>query len=660
MADFFFFTDYESILGQNVGDNFGPISNSSYRVNNVFQINVDSKAYAACDAIVLGQFSTHDSINLILKPLNNLPFNIGKVKYFIYRGIKSSSLVDGVNIATRTNNDLTEKIWFNQEQTDINAGSEPNIPVLASLGLSFTSNGVDDFLVADTAILENVFFKGGDVQLPMIKSGDCIGLFIGGTTNAGFEIVLDRIGSDLKMDSVRSEDHTINITSTMFSSDYEKFLNYTEKEKVLNYIDPCAFYGLFSGSTEALEIPTTGNTPISLNSLIEKFLNKNRIYLDIRNSYNKSFNYYAAFGSSIGITFDNNVLPTEYDYYDENISSNSTYGTWPLFIIENQSPEILLPNENGGKLFLSISDENEIIKCLYFSECRKGGKYMKDKFATFNSEDLIEISSWTYNNSNQNVFGASYISIKILPNTNIKYEGLFVPGNSILDHRFPINRMTVDFFEREENDVIVSVYNNSALIERNVYPEHFGDQYEAYIGISKDKYSFTFFMHPNANSGSYRNDSVNPNFTITNSIWKGSMNFLSALVPMTFSSIDIDCIEGSEELLTEKTFRLFKSGNGALNNNIEPSLFDCIQITHEQYESLLTLIDNSGFINDFDIYLGFDYDETYVKEMDHLHYRESLLVLEGFEFVPDSNDSEIRKKTVSTEIYLNTTISKNS
>ncbi len=668
MADFFFFTDVESLISQDVADRFGPVSDLEYRADTKFNVSSNSKAYAVCDAFVLVQNDTSSGINIILKPIVQPDFNIGQISYFIYRGIDPASLINGINIATRTNNDLTEKVWHNQEVTDTNSETGPNVPSVAMIGLSYSSTGIDDLLVPDTDTIESVFFKADDYQLPMINAGDHIGNFIGGSIKCGFEIIVERVGIEPTMKIARAQEHVIIITDLLGTTDYEKFLHFHKKEEILNYIDPAAFFGIFSHSQVGLKLKSTASATFTITDLILKFQNKNRIYLDIRNEYDYSYNYYYQYGSSLGLSFDpedTSLTIPVFDFYVENASLTTSYGSWPIFIIENQIAIELYENESHGSMFLKMPDENNVLKSVYFLEGRKNGKERginKDGASSkfefpVAEEPLISGSSWVYDDSGTSKFGASYVFAKLVFDNTTEYVGLFHPGKSIIDHLFSINKLKVDFFERGEDDVVLKVYQNATTIERNEYPEHCGELYGAYVGLAKDSDSYVFFSHANQDIGRYRKESAQPNFTFITALHKGYYDFFLLLGQLT-DTIDIDVREIEDDPEPHNTLRMLSKSIDILENKIEPSMFDCLQFSHDEYDDLVNLANTSDFIPGFDVYFSVKQEDTLVREMNAFQWRQVQITLEGLEFVPGSGDSMIRKKTVETGLYLKTSIPK--
>ena len=659
MADFFFFTDVESIVNQDNGDNFGPFSDTEYKVDSFIKVEVNSKAYAICDSQILVQFNSDNSLNIILRPTSQPDFNIGNISFIIYKGIDPNSLIDGVNVAERSKNDLTEYIWKNQQITDTDTKTGPNSPLVKLLGINYKSDGQGDFAVADTELIENIFHLKSDFQLPYVKAGDHIGNFIGGSKKLGIQIITEKIGFNPTFQLARKWNHSIIVDDLIGTTQSQSFLHYHKKEQILGFIDFVSFFGNFSNSVNILNIRSNTNNNVSIADLIEKFINKNRLYLDIRNENNHSYNYYQLFGSQIGISnldsFNFNNIPC-FNYYTQNISEQTNFGLWPIFIVENISPSILSTNSNHAILYLKIPDEKNVLKSIYFMEARKNGEKRENSFEYNLSQNLIDISSWIYEKQSSKKFGAANIILKLHFDKTKSIEGLFVPGRNILDHIFPINQLTISL-SRSERDVTIQSYQNGTIIENIDYPDFHGDLYAAFIGIAKDTNSYTFFVCANNEIGFLRSPSLKPNFSFVTANHKDRDDFFATLWELS-KSIDFEINEIQIESTSYPTIRFINNAVDIIENSISESLFDAIQISQSEYSDLITLMNTSGFILDYPIYVGTNEDDEWSMEYDDYHFRQVKLTLEGLEYVPNTNNEQLQKKIVSTNIALSTLINK--
>jgi hypothetical protein len=648
----------ETFTSQDSGDKFGPISDSQFRVDSPINVSVSAKAYAFCDAQILVQNSPSGNLNIVLKPIVQPILNIGRIDYIIYRGVDASSLVDSANVADRTFNDLNEKIWSNQEQTDTNNSTGPNNPSIDALGVSYSATGVGDFLVLDTESIESVFLKSDEIQLVTVQAGDKIGDFVGGVTKAGFEIVMERLGSIATMDIARLDEHILTMATTLGTTNAEKFDHYNEKEQILNYADPAAFFGMCHYGDDNLIIPSTVSAVFSIVDLVKKFQNRNRIYLDLRSEYDYSFNYFTNYDEDIAITLDVTTPPVTLplvNFYTGNLTPATGYGTWPIFIIESQTVVDLTGDSLGGKLLLELKDPNSCLSGSYFIEARTNNK----KTTPFNFKDgglTIELSSWIYDNAGQNVFGTGYILAKTFYDRQSSYLGLFKPSTSAIDHLFPINKLNLSF-EKDPDDVIMKIFNNGGVVQHLEYPEYFSETYASFLGIAKDSHSYTFFTYPNEDFGHKKDSKMSSNFTPITSRLKGEKDFFNT-IHKSVQNISFETRDIEYSTIMVPTIKAVRNAENSIGENFEPNYLNAIQITHAEYAAVLVAISSSDLLQQYSIYLSTKGDQSRIQELPGFQFRSTQLIVSGLRFVPGSLDAELESQTVDTGIYIQTIISK--
>src|SRR5882724_8809951 len=113
MSRFFFFTNIDSLGNQADADAFGPVIGSpetKFRVTSMHRpvAGKTATAYAVCHGRVLAQDVGPGLVNLILQPDEQPPFAFPRIKYFIYRGILKSTVVDIGIVAPAGTSDLTK------------------------------------------------------------------------------------------------------------------------------------------------------------------------------------------------------------------------------------------------------------------------------------------------------------------------------------------------------------------------------------------------------------------------------------------------------------------------------------------------------------------------------------------------------------------------
>ena len=325
----YFFTDTGSIQ-QTSSQGFGPKASAlqtQYRVTSMFSGGTQQKAYAVCKGEIL-VLDNGGSYNVVLKPLSNYGWDY-PIRYFIYKGIKKTALVSGQEIAARTMNDLTRVMHETQERRnaliDETAGNPQGTttakPQKSALGLDLTLSGSES--------LDSVFNLFTSDQLPIVEAaGDHIGDFE--SSAFGFEVVLHNDNEGPLVSDAKTLEKIVSVQSG--SNAREKFIEQDERHKVLDYMDPCAFYSQFY----FLGFRKKGSANRIAKASLFQFLNgifatSNRIYLDIRNHYNRGLNYYRNFGADVDT--DAKIKLRK----DPNSSTGEMdYGTdkWPILIID--------------------------------------------------------------------------------------------------------------------------------------------------------------------------------------------------------------------------------------------------------------------------------------------------------------------------------------
>ena len=346
MSKFYFFTDIDLLNAQTASEAFGSVPNAEtteFRVTSMHSAALigTRRAFAICNGIVKAQtvtdITTPELINLIIKPFNPGLIDGIDIKYIIYRGVLKSSLINGNEIAPANTNDLTNQIWLNQQICNSASGSTGN-PSIEILGLDFDNNAASDSI-------DLLFYNGqNDFCSQYVSTGHYIGNFY--NSNFGIQIILNDKNSNIPLSVVRSLDHVISVPAFpgISSQQPDKYINKSLREEVLNYIDPCAFYGMhyFSGihirNSNNQEVKYSNKTTNNLYNEIlkEKFINHDVIYLDIRNRNNYSYVYYE--------DYDFNSEVKDFTIEDNNnnsITRSYTTDDWPIFIFKHNPNDTL-------------------------------------------------------------------------------------------------------------------------------------------------------------------------------------------------------------------------------------------------------------------------------------------------------------------------------
>jgi len=199
----YFYTNLDAIKNQQVNDGraFGLIdtndivfdaSNEQFNLTNIHSVDPlkTPNAYAVCAGKILVQEvnGNPNKLNVYLKPNPEADFGDinPKIKCFVYRNIKASSLVSSNLVASNTNT-----LTFNIHDDHFKKTGNHN-PDKKVLGLGFTSaNSYPDAYCLEKAF--NAPTQG--YSLFPVSGGDCIGEF---DSTVDFEIITDTCMFHLK------------------------------------------------------------------------------------------------------------------------------------------------------------------------------------------------------------------------------------------------------------------------------------------------------------------------------------------------------------------------------------------------------------------------------------------------------------------------------
>lgn len=187
-----------------------------------------------------------------------------------------------------------------------------------SLGLVYNPSATDpEFQLQDTDSLNEAFFAVNDIALPFAGGGMHIGDF-DPSGDFGIIVIFEKIGFQPTFKLARELDSLLEFTALGASpTNAEIFQRKHKKEDVLAFIDAAAFFGAFFNS--GLNVYEVGSFSEKsgdalYNDVTSKFLNKNKLYIDIRNEYDDSFNYYENYNDIIQWNLDNSTVLTDINY----------------------------------------------------------------------------------------------------------------------------------------------------------------------------------------------------------------------------------------------------------------------------------------------------------------------------------------------------------
>ncbi len=321
MAKFCFFTDPAKLAAQQPAQAFGAISADQFNVTDLHTAAGDAIAVAVCDGQLRVQEDGSGKLTLILKPDGQPPFDFPFVSYFLYKGVEPSSLLVGGKVPKEADADgkeLAKVVWKTWEAND-----NPGDPDRTALGLHLEPPAAD---YADDQPLDRLFYDYPKEKPPVrVKAGDRLAKF---SALFGFEIVVEQIDRPGLLKQARSLQTALTARPPGGSSanDAQTFLRRHDKEAVLGFVDPCAFWGsFFQSKLKASQLPNGQRTkgedvyadilrgPGGENAAA--FVNRNRAYLDLRDEHGHSLDYYKAAGGTFKLALAGGT-PIIVDYYD--------------------------------------------------------------------------------------------------------------------------------------------------------------------------------------------------------------------------------------------------------------------------------------------------------------------------------------------------------
>ena len=461
-----FFIDHNSLPEQDSIDTFGVDGNNpmeKFNITSQFSLVAEAKTFACQSGLMIVQQSVVDDslVNIILKPTEGLQVPFNSVKYFVYRGVRKDSFIDGTTITPKTgsNTETIARLWETWENYKISS----NQPALADP--SPQCFGYDNSL-ADSLNIESIYDNSQDVRPLHVQSGEWIGNF-GNEFPIGFEIITDNDKITIDLDYLRAE-KTVLDTSGLTGLELK-----AKREQVLSFIDPAAFFGIHYGvgvkisADNGSEKTTQNKKHDELYSLlINKFATRNTVYLDIRSEHGYSYNFYENYGDSSGnnikignsvitptaqnystndwaILAINNPVETEKDKSDIKINLRIDDNTKPILFFENTN----LISDSNNLHFIDdtkiLNGEDEWSKDLSFVFPNTDTGTEKENVAYYIRLNYFrqEYNPASPNTvlKNENYFNSAFCPIDLpnLGNTGIAFQLVSNPENNYLNGTLP-------------------------------------------------------------------------------------------------------------------------------------------------------------------------------------------------------------------------------
>ena len=375
-----FFTEHNKLGAET--NAYGPVNASEtakYNVTSRLALTDLAKAFACQTGriIVVQSQSAADLVNVILKPSDGLKISFSKVQYYIYRGLlKSSFITTGGEIKAKNdldNSDFIDYLWSQvakfksiisgPDGLDPEPDPGPSAFGLFSPPLPGTANVESLFSALDLA-------EHWRVEYNYVKEGLWIGNF---QNSCGFEIITETDNQAINLNYVSKSSHEIDISGMPTLTQDDNFKIKLEREKILNYIDPAAFWGMYFHRGIDIWNSTTNKKEKKENQelygdIISKYTTtKNSVYLEVRSLRGRSYNFNKTDGQ---ISFDIQGAPIVLiDYKTDE---------WPIVIknFPDTAPELKeLQFSFNYKIDKNIVEEDINISAYCYFKNNKGNNF---------------------------------------------------------------------------------------------------------------------------------------------------------------------------------------------------------------------------------------------------------------------------------------------
>ncbi|WP_417874040.1 hypothetical protein [Xanthomarina gelatinilytica] len=612
---FYFFTDLNALSVQSEQNSYGYVNvnstNDKFNLHSKFSIEENTSAFSITKSLVFYQENVNDSslLNVVLFPLESNYTAGFPVKFFVYRGISKDSLLDSNNLvkeadSTWKEGNILEIIKKNQEKINSKTGSI-DVAKAASLGLQFQANDSE-------TLLESVLFDFTDSFHPLIVPKGCeIGKFAGGSNLISMEVVLDKIGEDVNLGFLRKAENIIIVENTpidtaLSGKEQKKqvFKRRSLKEKILGFMDITAFYGACFNQGYEVE-----GININKEKFLTTFYNSNLVYIDIRDERGFSYNHFLNSQDTLAVGFYNDLGEVEYEQVNY-------YSDWPILKINNKSFQgekheffIKLPITIGmpetANILTSYTKKVSLKNDKLYKKYRILAQQKITGEVSLKESEPIKLENW----SSSAKLSTNYFLLKL---DRIGNSDKSNSPHKIWDAFFSLDMKNVfDTNAIPEGEFRLKTYASiNAPININ---KDLSGYYSPTIGIVADKYQISFFSfydelvyeesqkNKTIRSSFIQTGKYNNAYDTTNLLYQGgqAVGFLYQIVTnkirnfelSQFSLIDVDNnINGAKFLLPQST---------AVNNYEEfMEHFDCITLTHEEYNALKSKV--SEAISDVD------------------------------------------------------------
>lgn len=517
MRKFYFFSSLSEIVGPDPNREYGPRDQpleDQFATSQFLTASASdpAKAIAVCNGQIIFQDAGNGLFNLILRPHVQPPFDFPEISYFIYRGIKPESLI--ANGGLSTDPEAPPFILNAVEAYRSEHGQAENpTPAYSQevLGLTLNQNNtyldsepVDDLF--ERRVNNNGVFEQR-TQPPFVKAGEALGEF---ADSFGFEVVLNQLTGPISNVHVRNVEGLLSVPHASIGGP-DWFDAHRERDKCLNFVDPTAFFASFLGRRLYYwsSADDVGGTPAKADDLAELlpitllFPHPNRVYIDIRDDYGNSLNFYHRDPDRRKVWLK--TLSGELDPFDW-ATLKDAWGNWPLAfieydgsgIVENASFDNYGENEPGyfyTHIRFDAPDINEPVLYLSRAHRRKLRKVWPGRKIIEAIETRICLPM-----ADAGQFLAGYCKFNLYDKKRDYAVGsqsttptVFPPVKESFMNAVFCPRLMVNTLAATGRDITVKLWDSEVLV--NLGAEG-GPCYVAKVGVAQDEKSITYFAVP--------------------------------------------------------------------------------------------------------------------------------------------------------------------
>ena len=506
MSAFYFFTEPDKLPVQNQNNAFGPLGASGgfdvFQVSGLHKTAAPLKAFAVCNGTICVQkVGSTGLVNLILKPAQQPECDLPYIGYYLYKGIKASSIWDNSEKILASGPNASELVKMVRKSDGANNGAAPDSK---ALGAHLTGTTLYDDLLP----LDNLFYKGDvNYTLHFVQGGMHLGDFVENNW-FGLTIVVERIGYQPAIGLARKIENQIKVPQYTATppqpNDATYFEHWHKKEEILNFLDPCSFWGSFGekqlkawdDTSQKHKLLTYGEVYSKILKGVSggNFANRNAICVDLRSEHGGSLNYYKNYGNTIQISTDGGSTYTDINYY---------HSGWPWWCLLTP-PSGLVAGQSTVTLNIALPKTDNTLPLVYLSQLPDTAPISDpDRFVAVHRQSfsdyvtpfsiempLINDSGLKYRAAIARIMYCRRIDKNVYTNPPT-HAPTTLPYKEHLDNVFQPFAMGLPF--DRGGKLGIKVYGQEVFVDKTHVD---GTLFVGYAGVCEDQDNFTFFVFP--------------------------------------------------------------------------------------------------------------------------------------------------------------------